>query len=353
MTQSTSSSPTRRTVVRGGVLVGLSGLAVASARGVASAAGVPTASARAALAASTACATLTPDLTQGPFWVDERLERSDIRPDSETGAVQDGIPLTLTLTLQDAGAACAPQAGAYVDVWHANAQGAYSDVSGSGNPDNRGVDWLRGYQVSDDAGQVTFTTVFPGWYVSRTVHVHFRVRVALADDSEVNFTSQLFFEESVDSAVVSTSAYRKSGTRTTNSTDGLYDASLVVPVTGSTSTGYAGGFTVNLDFEDGTDEDDGLVDARVVSAHVGRRRGRRQLRVVLERGEEVTTQVRLSRHDDVLAGRRTGWRAAGRSTLTAWVPRSVAAGRATVLVTVRDRAGNAKVVRRQVVLPRA
>jgi protocatechuate 3,4-dioxygenase beta subunit len=77
--------------------------------------------------------------------------------------VQTGIPLTLTIKLQDAGSSCSPQQGAYVDIWHANAQGAYSDVSGSGNPNNIGVDWLRGYQVSDENGEVTFTTIYPGW----------------------------------------------------------------------------------------------------------------------------------------------------------------------------------------------
>ena len=83
-----------------------------------------------------------PEETQGPFWVDERLLRSDVRADSATGAVQAGVPLTLTINLQDAGADCCPQVGAYVDIWHANAQGTYSDVSG--------VRLLRGDDVLAD-----------------------------------------------------------------------------------------------------------------------------------------------------------------------------------------------------------
>lgn len=346
------SDQTRRTVLRAGAVT-------AAVTGVVAA--VPTASSRAALATSTACTTLTEELTQGPFWVDERLERSDIRADSETGAIRPGIPLTLTINLQDAGAGCAPQVGAYVDIWHADAQGTYSDVSGSGNPDNRGVDWLRGYQVSDENGSVTFTTIWPGWYVGRTIHIHLRVRLTLADDTEVNVTSQLFFDETVSDTVVATSAYQKSGTRTRNATDNLYDAALLVPVTGSTAAGYAGSFTVNLDFGDGTDDggtvttpstgDDTLVDARVVRALAVRRHGRRTVRVVLAADEKVTARLRLVRGDDVLAVRRWGWLPTGRRTLRLRVPRGVTAGRARVLLTLADAAGNTKIVRRPVEVP--
>lgn len=322
-------------------------------------AAVPTASSRAALASSAACATLTEELTQGPFWVDEKLNRSDIRPDSETGAIQTGIPLTLTINLQDASASCTPQIGAYVDIWHANAQGAYSDVSGSGNPNNIGVDWLRGYQVSDDNGQVTFTTIYPGWYVWRTIHIHFRVRLTLADDTEVNFTSQLFFDESVNSAVVATSAYSKSGTRTTNSTDSLYDDALLVPLTGNTANGYAGSFTVNLAFNDGEDDsgtpgtgDDTTVDAALTGIDVVRRKNHRIVRVTLRNREKVTAKVRLVRGDDVLAMKRWGWLAKGRRTLRVRVPNNVPAGPIRVVVNLADAAGNTKIARRKTRLPR-
>ena len=62
-----------------------------------------------------------------------------------------------------------------------------------------GPHWPRGYQVSNEIGAVTFTEIKPGWYVSRTIHLHFRVRLTLSDSTEVNFTSQLFFAESVNS----------------------------------------------------------------------------------------------------------------------------------------------------------
>jgi protocatechuate 3,4-dioxygenase beta subunit len=356
------SSHSRRSVLRTGALGGAAVLGALSLRGFAetAVASVPTASARAALATSTGCTTLTEELTQGPFWVDEKLNRSDIRPDSGTGAVQAGVPLTLTINLQDAGAGCVPQVGAYVDIWHANAQGAYSDVSGSGNPDNVGVDWLRGYQVSDDNGSVTFTTVMPGYYVSRTIHIHFRVRLTLADDSEVNFTSQLFFDETVNAAVLATSAYQQSQARDTlNSTDQLYDAALLVPVTGSATAGYAGAFTVNLDFGDGAGTttttpataDDTVVDARIVRATVVRGKRHRIVRVVIRNDEKVTAKVRLVRGDRVLAKKTWGWLPRGRRVLKLRVPDSVPFGRARVMVTFADAAGNNLVSRKPVHVP--
>ena len=364
MTPATSDT-SRRTVLRGSLIAAGGTVAALSVRGVARAtAELPTASADAALASATACTTLTPEETQGPFWVDERLLRSDVRADSATGAVQAGVPLTLTINLQDAGADCSAQVGAYVDIWHANAQGTYSDVSGSGNPDNTGVDWLRGYQVSDANGSVTFTTIMPGWYASRTIHIHFRVRVGLDDATTVNVTSQLFFDESVNTAVLATSDYQKSGTRdTTNGTDALYDASLLVPVTGSVTAGYAGSFTVNLDFGDGADttptttpttEPDTIVRARLASATVVvGALGRRRVLARIKAHERVTARVRLVRGDDVLASRRFGWLPRGRSTLRLRVPRSVEAGRARVLVTLADKSGNTKAARQRVHVPRS
>lgn len=348
----------RRVFLRTGTLGGAAVLGALSVRGFAETAlaAVPSASARAALATSTGCTTLTEELTQGPFWVDEKLNRSDVRTDSVTGAVQAGVPLTLTINLQDAGAGCDPQVGAYVDIWHANAQGAYSDVSGSGNPDNVGVDWLRGYQVSDGNGSVTFTTVMPGYYVSRTIHIHFRVRLTLADDSEVNFTSQLFFDESVNAAVLATSAYQKSQARdTVNSADQLYDAALLVPVTGSADAGYAGAFTVNLDFGDGatttttpSTPDDTVVDARIARATVVRGKRHRVVRVVIRNEEKVTAKVRLVRGDTVLAMKTWGWLPRGRRVLKLRIPDSIPAGRARVMVTFADAAGNSLVDRKVV-----
>src|SRR5437762_6638403 len=76
------------------------------------------------------CAPSTPTVTEGPYWIDEKLFRSDIRTDPTTGVARPGVPLTFTIAVQnDSGASCVPLAGAYVDIWHCDASGLYSDES--------------------------------------------------------------------------------------------------------------------------------------------------------------------------------------------------------------------------------
>ncbi|WP_300682800.1 hypothetical protein [Nocardioides sp.] len=400
----TEQEASRRTLLKGSMALGVStlgGFALIRSLADSAVAAVPTASSRAALAASTGCATLTKEETQGPFWVDELLQRSDIRYDTGTKSTSTttpvtGVPLTLTLTLLDAGGACAPRQGAYVDVWHANAQGAYSDVSGSGNPDETGHNFLRGYQVSDANGQVTFTTIFPGWYVSRTIHVHYRIRLALDSSTTVNFTSQLFFDDTVTNAVqaVTSKGYKGTGRDTTNSTDQLYDASLLVPLTGSTTAGYTGAFTVNLDFEDpsssggssptdvptgGPGGPDGsapptgvptatattsptsgtspttaatVVAASVRHAVVVKRRHRRTVVVTLAAQERITAKVRLLDDDTVLARTSTGWLSIGRRKVRLAIPARVPHGSYDVLVVMADKAGHTKRSTLKVTVPR-
>src|SRR5512146_2131919 len=72
---------------------------------------------------------VTPKQTEGPYFVDERLNRADIRSDPGSGAVKEGVPLRLQLVAHAiAGGACAPLAGAIIDIWHCDARGVYSDV---------------------------------------------------------------------------------------------------------------------------------------------------------------------------------------------------------------------------------
>lgn len=106
-----------------------------------------------------------PEQTEGPYYVDERLERSDIRVEPTDGSVKAGVPLALTFRISQIGESCAPLAGATVDVWHCDAQGDYSDVTDRTEGfDTVGQTWLRGYQVTDENGEVTFKTIYPGWY---------------------------------------------------------------------------------------------------------------------------------------------------------------------------------------------
>ena len=90
---------------------------------------------------------------------------------------------------------CAPVSGAQVDIWHANASGLYSDVAANGTTGHK---YLRGYQVTDADGVADFVTVFPGWYTGRAIHIHFKIR-----KGDLEFTSQLFFEEATMATVVS------------------------------------------------------------------------------------------------------------------------------------------------------
>jgi protocatechuate 3,4-dioxygenase beta subunit len=190
---------------------------------------------------------LTASLTEGPYFVDEKLNRSDIRTDPADGTAQAGMPLSLTMVVVRADADCAPVRGAAVDIWHANAVGKYSDISSEGTS---GEQYLRGVQVTDAAGQARFTTIYPGWYAGRAVHVHFKVRLFDGTSKTYEFTSQLFFDPSTTNTVYATSAYSSRGTpNTPNSADTIYGrdgSQLVVALTPDGNGGYAGTITARL-----------------------------------------------------------------------------------------------------------
>jgi protocatechuate 3,4-dioxygenase beta subunit len=191
---------------------------------------------------------VTPQVTEGPYFVDERLNRSDIRSDPATGVVKPGVPLRLAVVLSQisAAGACAPLTGALVDLWQCDALGVYSDVSQQSTVGQR---FLRGYQVSDANGSVQFTTIYPGWYPGRAVHIHFKVRTNPASASGLEFTSQMFFDEALTDIVHAEVPYNSKGRRdTTLTTDGIYRSggtNLLVPLSASGS-GYAGAFNVGV-----------------------------------------------------------------------------------------------------------
>jgi protocatechuate 3,4-dioxygenase beta subunit len=164
-----------------------------------------------------------PAQTEGPYFVDERLHRSDLRTDPTDGSVRLGIPLELTLVISRlAGTACAPLAGAQVDVWHCDHLGVYSDVKDP-SFNTTGKQFLRGYQLTDAQGQARFTTIYPGWYEGRTVHIHFKVRSPSGPRPGDEFTSQLYFDDGLTDRVSQQPPYAGRKPRTTrNSTDGIY-----------------------------------------------------------------------------------------------------------------------------------
>lgn len=194
--------------------------------------------------------TVRPQQTEGPFFIDAGLNRSDIRSDSATGSVKPGIPLTLQFRVSQVGAnACVPLAGAIVDVWHCDAAGTYSDVSDR-HANTVGQTFLRGVQVTNTDGTAEFTTIYPGWYPGRTVHIHFKIRGNTAENQGYEFTSQLYFDDALSDRVYAQAPYSARRQRTTrNQNDGIFrngGEQLMVPIT-QAGDGYTGQFEIGLE----------------------------------------------------------------------------------------------------------
>ena len=184
-----------------------------------------------------------PEVTEGPYYVDEDLVRSDVRSDPTSGEVKEGTPLALTFAVsQVSDSACTPLEGATVEIWHCDAAGQYSGVSDAGF-DTSGQLWLRDEQVTDASGVATFTTIYPGWYGGRAVHIHFKIRPT---DTSV-FTSQLFFDDALSEQAFAVAPYASKGTPDTlNSTDNIYQELLLLDVQQS-GDGYAATFPIGVD----------------------------------------------------------------------------------------------------------
>lgn len=191
-----------------------------------------------------------PEQTEGPYFVDGKLLRADIREDPTDATVRPGAILQLTLRLSAINASvCSPLAGAIVDVWHNDTLGEYSDVRDR-RYDNRGKQFLRGYQLTDANGVVNFTTVYPGWYPGRTVHIHFKVRTDPGRRRGLEFTSQLYFDDAVTDQVHQQSPYAANGQRSTrNSNDRIFrnGGSELLLQPRRDGEGFAGNFELGLE----------------------------------------------------------------------------------------------------------
>ncbi|MCB2204580.1 T9SS type A sorting domain-containing protein [bacterium] len=197
---------------------------------------------------------LTPETTEGPYYFDPGLLRSDIRLDTQNNVLHDGLPLDLTISVVNV--SCQPVAGVLVDIWHANRGGLYSGyVQPQGNTTNQ--NFLRGTQVTDEQGNCRFETIYPGWYPGRTTHIHFKVRLS----SMAYVTSQFAFEDAVNADVYDTALYADRGQNTTtNASDGVFrDATpehlLAEVEPDPVSGGYRGTYTIGIDSPTDIDQD--------------------------------------------------------------------------------------------------
>jgi protocatechuate 3,4-dioxygenase beta subunit len=308
---------------------------------------------------------LAPEVTEGPYWVDVREERSDVR------AGQSGVPLKLDLYVYRSDDSCAPEAGAIVDIWHANASGLYSDEASNGTS---GETWLRGYQETDSNGHVAFTTIYPGWYMGRTDHIHVRVRTFSGSATTYNFTTQIFFDEATSAAVFATSPYSaRAGRDTTNEEDMIYQQEaragnvLMPTLSGSTSSGYSGTVGIGLSglpastssgsASGGSGSNgsgstaDTAVDAALVSRRFIRSAERRELLLGLKAGERIAADAELVRSGKAVAHKRIAALAPGRRTLAVPIGTATAAGPAQLRLTLTDRVGNVRTIRERVRVP--
>lgn len=188
---------------------------------------------------SSGSCTESPTETEGPFPTHQPSSyvRSNIVDD------RTGVPFTVNITIVNKNNNCAAISNAIVDIWHCDKDGYYSEYGGSGmqSVNYTAVHFLRGRQVTDANGLVTFTSIFPGWYSGRATHIHVHIYNASGTSLKV---TQIAFPEGNSSAVtiVNTTAYSKGMSGyTTNANDNVfgdgYSAELAT-VTGSVSGGY-------------------------------------------------------------------------------------------------------------------
>lgn len=159
---------------------------------------------------------LTPRQVEGPFFVDTGLMRRNItdgRP---------GVPLGVRLQVVDADNGCQPIENAVVEIWHADAEGAYSGfgIDDSNTADVQGESFLRGFQMTDRNGRAEFETIYPGWYPIRTIHIHAMVLI----DGVEQVTTQLYFDQAANDRAMSMPPYDSRGAqRVRNEDDPLVD----------------------------------------------------------------------------------------------------------------------------------
>jgi protocatechuate 3,4-dioxygenase beta subunit len=221
-------------LTRRGSLLGFGGLVAGGLAAAGWEALAPPGGGPAGVASGAVSCVLAPEQTEGPFYIPNERVRRNITEGKP------GTPLELRLSVVDA-STCRPVRNAAVDIWHADAAGAYSGF-GAGSASRT---FLRGVQRTDAKGIARFTTIYPGWYQGRTVHIHVMVHVG----GNVVHTGQLYFSDALTDAVFRRSPYSRRGARDVrNPQDAIYRnggrrSTLTVRRSGS---GYVGAIAMGV-----------------------------------------------------------------------------------------------------------
>ena len=191
--------------------------------------------------AGAASCTLTPAGTEGPFYIDVDQLRSDIREDRE------GTRLRLAARVLDSDG-CTPIKDAVFDIWHCDAGGLYSGFEaasrgrGGGRSSSDTTRYLRGAQITNADGIAELTTIYPGWYGGRTVHIHAKVLISNRDV----LTTQLYFDDELTDTVYAAPPYNRRPNRDSrNDSDRIFDDRTVLTVSRD-GDGYLGLITIGV-----------------------------------------------------------------------------------------------------------
>lgn len=179
---------------------------------------------------------LSPSETAGPFPIitPAELVRQNIIGD------RTGVALLITITVQDQSENCNPLEGVYVDLWHCDAEGNYSEYGGTQmqSTDYTEQHFLRGRQTTDANGNASFISVFPGWYNGRAPHIH--LEILDSNENSIRVT-QIAFPKDVCDTVYATSGYNGEA-NTLNENDNVFsdslDGNMLDSLTGNTTDGY-------------------------------------------------------------------------------------------------------------------
>jgi protocatechuate 3,4-dioxygenase beta subunit len=197
-------------------------------------------------AGTSACA-IIPEETIGPYPDKTGMLTSATYNRRDITEGKTGLPLDVVLSIVNTSAGCAAVASAQVIVWQCDAEGHYSEYSGQpGGYDGTGATYLRGVQTADARGQVTFRSVYPGWYPGRATHIHIQVFVG-GNSKKV---TQLAFPETVNSAVYATGVYAAKGLNPqSNAADMVFADSLpseLATLAGDSTSGYTATLTIGV-----------------------------------------------------------------------------------------------------------